>query len=164
MNQNYDYPEKVPIMLQPLYPNTNQYKPIDGIRGIEGNVNILSVSSDISKQDGCYKRYREKAGNFITNLCTIFSSCGIGPIIEIEQGHVGLVSTFGVYDRKLGPGLYTFNICTEKIKIIDMRAQILDIPPQSLLTSDFVTIQMDSYVNYQIDVPELAQYNCKDYE
>lgn len=103
------------------------------------------------------------AGNITIGCCYILSSIGKGPIKEIPQGFVGQLTRFGKYEKKVGPGLYTFNPFTERFKLIDMRAILLDIPEQALLTKDNVTIYLDGYVNYKVSIPEKAAYNVQDY-
>jgi len=97
-------------------------------------------------------------------ICCPFAACSKGPIITIEQGHVGLKIMFGKYSEKFGPGLYTYNPCTEKFIIVDARAQFMDLFQQNLLTKDNVTVYLDAYVHYKILVPEWAIFEAKDYK
>lgn len=55
------------------------------------------------------------------------------------------------------------NPCSEYIEIVDMRAQIMDVGFQSLLTKDNVTIEVDAYINYKVQNPEKAFFKVKDY-
>jgi len=45
--------------------------------------------------------------------------------------------------------------------IIDMRAQMINIPPQSLLTKDNVTLTVDAFCQYRITIPELAAFKVQ---
>lgn len=96
--------------------------------------------------------------------CIACVCCGCGPIIEIPQGFIGLVQAFGRFVRKIGPGLHTYNSCTEQIITIDIRTQTLSVPPQDLITKDNITVTVDCYVVFKVIVPELAYYKLENYE
>ena len=64
---------------------------------------------------------------------------------------------------KLGPGLHTYNRCTEKVYKVDMRIQSLNSKAQTLLTRDSVTLYLDVYVNYRIVIPEYAMFKTSNY-
>jgi regulator of protease activity HflC (stomatin/prohibitin superfamily) len=105
----------------------------------------------------------ECCGNCQRNLQCICVSCGKGPLMTVQQGQVGLRVRFGKYVSKLKPGLYTYNPCSEKILIVETRAQVLDVGQQTLLTKDNVTVYVDAYVNYRIVVPENAMFKVVNY-
>lgn len=96
-------------------------------------------------------------------LCCLCVVCGCGPIREVPQGYVGMLIEFGKLKAKLGPGLHTINPLADKIVMVDLRAQVINIPKQSLLTKDNVTVTVDAYVNYKIVVPEYAIFKVADY-
>lgn len=96
-------------------------------------------------------------------ICCLCVICGCGPIKEVQQGYVGLLIEFGKLKKKLGPGLHTINPMTEQILLVDLRAQVINIAKQSLLTKDNVTVQVDAYVNYRISIPEFAIFKVANY-
>lgn len=96
-------------------------------------------------------------------LCCICVLCGGGPIKEVQQGYVGMLIEFGKLKKKLGPGLHTINPMTEQIMLVDMRARVLNVHKQSLLTKDNVTVTVDAYVNYKVVVPEYATFKVANY-
>jgi regulator of protease activity HflC (stomatin/prohibitin superfamily) len=79
------------------------------------------VTYDSGQMTGIYKKARDLGGKACLAACFVFSACGCGPVTEIPQGHIGLLTRFGVYEAKLGAGLYTWNPVTESIQIIDIR-------------------------------------------
>jgi erythrocyte band 7 integral membrane protein len=103
------------------------------------------------------------AGYLCATLCCICATCGCGPIKEIKQGFIGLRVHFGRLMGKLGPGLHTYNPCTEKIITVDMRVQSMIVEKQTLLTKDSVTVKVDVFVNFKIVVPEYALYKTSNY-
>jgi regulator of protease activity HflC (stomatin/prohibitin superfamily) len=46
-------------------------------------------------------------------------------------GSVGLVSRFGQFYRAVDPGLVQVNVCTESLKIVDVKIQIAAIGRQT---------------------------------
>lgn len=96
-------------------------------------------------------------------ICCPCAACGCGPLVEIPQGHIGLKLILGRLVGKFGPGLHTFNRCTEKIITVDMRVQSLNVNKQTLLTKDSVTVYIDVFVNFRIVIPEYALFKTSNY-
>lgn len=48
-------------------------------------------------------------------------------------GSVGLVSRFGQFYKSVDPGLVQVNVCTESLKIVDVKIQISPIGRQSVM-------------------------------
>ena len=114
-------------------------------------------------QTNCYKNCLICCGQKVKIMQCICACCGGGPIVTIQEGHVGLKTEFGQFTKKLPPGLYSFNPYTEKIVSVDMRAQVIDVGLQRLLTKDNVTLMVDAYVNFSITHPEKAVFKILDY-
>lgn len=112
----------------------------------------------------CYKSCLSFCGGIQRNIQCCCATCGCGPLKTIEQGNVGLKIRFGKFISKLRPGLHSFNPCTEDIIVVDIRAQVLDVGNQSLLTKDNVTVYIDAYVNYRVVSPEAAIFKVDNYE
>ena len=133
----------------------------------------LEIHDDIWKDYGtsynrrdkaqCYSRCIRCGGSVPRYLCAIFACCDAGPVKIIPQGFIGMRTEFGRLIEKLPPGLHDYNRCSEKIIMLDLRSQIIDIPAQSLLTRDNVTVSVDAYVNYKIVIPELAYFTVSDF-
>ena len=52
----------------------------------------------------------------------------------------------------VGPGAFFTLCCTDTYYPVDMRTVAFDVPPQSILTKDSVTIAVDAVVYYRIFV------------
>jgi hypothetical protein len=52
-------------------------------------------------------------------------------IYAVHAGAVGLVSRFGHFYRAVDPGLVQVNVCTESLKIVDVKIQIAPIGRQT---------------------------------
>ena len=111
----------------------------------------------------CYSGFIKSCGRIPQVGCCILAPFGRGPVIQIPTGYIGLLTEFGRVIQKIPPGLSTINPCSQKMVLVDLRVQILDIPPQPLLTKDNVTLNIDAYVEYQILCPELAVYKVENY-
>jgi hypothetical protein len=52
-------------------------------------------------------------------------------------GSVGLVSRFGQFYKSVDPGLVQVNICTESLRIVDVKIQIIPIGRQGVMCDIF---------------------------
>ncbi len=83
----------------------------------------------------------------------------------IDQGDEALVERLGKYRRTLKPGLQFVLPLVEKIAYVDtVRERVLDVPPQSVITNDNLTLQVDAVVYWQIIEMERAYYAIEDIE
>ena len=57
-------------------------------------------------------------------------------------GAVGLVSRFGQFYKAVDPGLVKVNVCTESLRIVDVKIQISPIGRQMVITRDNVNVEM----------------------
>jgi regulator of protease activity HflC (stomatin/prohibitin superfamily) len=55
---------------------------------------------------------------------------------------VGLVSRFGQFYKAVDPGLVQVNVCTESLRIVDVKIQIISIGRQTVITRDNVNVEM----------------------
>lgn len=62
-----------------------------------------------------------------------------------------IVERFGRYSKTLSAGLNFINPVTDKVvRSVDLKQQIMDVPPQGVITKDNVTIRIDTVVFYRI--------------
>jgi erythrocyte band 7 integral membrane protein len=64
-------------------------------------------------------------------------------------GSVGLVSRFGQFYKSVDPGLVQVNICTESLRIVDVKIQISPIGRQTVITRDNVNVEMCAISQFQ---------------
>lgn len=77
----------------------------------------------------------------------------------VRTSEVQIVEKFGKYSRTLTAGLNFINPITDRIsQIVDLKQQIMDVPPQGVITKDNVTIRIDTVVFYKVTDPEKAVY------
>ena len=75
----------------------------------------------------------------------------------------GLIERFGKYNREAKPGLNIVIPWVERLIIVDMREQVIDVPPQEVITKDNVTITVDAVIYYEPTDPKKLVYNVGDF-
>jgi len=75
----------------------------------------------------------------------------------------GVVERLGKYQRTLGSGLAIIIPFIEKLRKVDMREQVVDVPPQEVITEDNVAVTMDAIVYYEATDPVKLLYNVADF-
>ena len=80
----------------------------------------------------------------------------------VPQAENWLVERFGKYAATLKPGLNLINPIFSKIsKKIDIREQVLDLPPQGIISEDNATVKVDGVVFYKILDPYKSYYGIE---
>jgi regulator of protease activity HflC (stomatin/prohibitin superfamily) len=77
----------------------------------------------------------------------------------VQQYQLGLIERFGRYRKTLDPGFHMIVPFIEKVQKIDMREQVVDVPPQEVITQDNVVVTVDAVVYYQATDPVKLAYN-----
>jgi regulator of protease activity HflC (stomatin/prohibitin superfamily) len=75
----------------------------------------------------------------------------------------GLVERLGKYKDTREPGFQLIMPFVETMQLIDMREQVVDVPPQEVITSDNVVVSVDAVVYYQATDPQRLVYNVADF-
>jgi regulator of protease activity HflC (stomatin/prohibitin superfamily) len=75
----------------------------------------------------------------------------------------GIVERLGKYSRTVGSGLHIIFPFFEKLDRIDMREQVVDIPPQEVITKDNVVVTVDAVVYYEATDPVKLKYNVANF-
>ena len=81
----------------------------------------------------------------------------------VSQWEKGLIERFGRFDRMADPGLRFIIPFIERIKRVDMREQVVDVPPQEVITKDNVVVTVDAVVYYQATDPVKLKYNVANF-
>jgi len=71
----------------------------------------------------------------------------------------GLVERLGKYQRTVGSGLRLIIPIVERLLKVDMREQVVDVPPQEVITKDNVAVTVDAVVYYEATDPVKLKYN-----
>lgn len=75
----------------------------------------------------------------------------------------GVVERLGKYQRTADSGLTIIIPIIEKLTLVDMREQVVDVPPQDVITQDNVVVEVDAVVYYEITDPVKVTYNITDF-
>lgn len=97
-------------------------------------------------------------------LLIIITSIGASSIKQVSQFERGLVERFGAYQKTVDPGLNFIVPFMDRLLRINMREQVIDVPPQEIITEDNVVVNVDAVVYYQIMDPVRAIYEVEDFE
>ncbi len=81
----------------------------------------------------------------------------------VGQAQKGLVERFGRFERQVDPGLHLIFPFIERIRRVDMREQVVDVPPQEVITKDNVVVTVDAVVYYQATDPVKLRYNVANF-
>ena len=77
----------------------------------------------------------------------------------IPQAKAGVVERLGRYSRTLTPGLTIVVPFIDKVRpLIDLREQVVSFPPQPVITSDNVSVNVDTVLYFTITEPKDATY------
>jgi regulator of protease activity HflC (stomatin/prohibitin superfamily) len=88
----------------------------------------------------------------------------LNSFIIIHPYERGVVERLGSYHRTLDPGLNFVILEVERVRKVDVREQVLDIPPQEVITKDNASIMIDLVVYTQVIDPYRVLYNVSNFE
>jgi regulator of protease activity HflC (stomatin/prohibitin superfamily) len=81
----------------------------------------------------------------------------------IRPWQKGLVERLGKYQRTADSGLSIIIPFMEKLIKVDMREQVVDVPPQGVITKDNVVVEVDAVVYYEVTDPVKVTYNVTNF-
>ncbi len=100
---------------------------------------------------------------FIIVVLIIFILAVIVANIKIvPQAHAFVVERLGAFHASWGTGLHVKIPFLDRIaKKVSLKEQVIDFPPQPVITKDNVTMQIDTVVYFQITDPKLYTYGVE---
>ena len=81
----------------------------------------------------------------------------------VKQYEKGLITRMGKYHGMAPSGLTFIVPFVDDIVRVDMREQVITVPPQKLITKDNVTVEVDAVVYYKVIDPVKSQYEVQDF-
>lgn len=94
---------------------------------------------------------------FAAALIIIFKAVRIVP-----ESKVYVIETLGKYSKSLEAGLTFINPFFDKVaRVVSLKEQVVDFPPQPVITKDNATMQIDTIVYFQITDPKLYTYGIE---
>ena len=80
----------------------------------------------------------------------------------VQQSKAYVIERLGSYKTTWGTGLHLKVPFIERVaKVISLKEQVADFPPQPVITKDNVTMQIDTVVYFQITDPKLYTYGIE---
>ena len=80
----------------------------------------------------------------------------------VPQAHAFVIERLGAYNTTWGTGLHIKIPFIERIaKNVTLKEQVVDFPPQPVITKDNVTMQIDTVVYFEITDPKLFTYGVE---
>jgi regulator of protease activity HflC (stomatin/prohibitin superfamily) len=81
----------------------------------------------------------------------------------VKQYEKGLIIRLGKYHGMAPSGLTFIVPFVDDIVCVDMREQVISVPPQKLITKDNVTVEVDAVVYYKVVDPAKSQFEVQDF-
>ncbi len=75
----------------------------------------------------------------------------------------GVVERLGRFRATVDPGLRIIIPFVDRIRLVDMREQVVDVPPQEVITADNVVVSVDAVVYHEPTDPQRLIYNVADF-
>jgi regulator of protease activity HflC (stomatin/prohibitin superfamily) len=75
----------------------------------------------------------------------------------------GLIEQLGRYKETVEPGLRLIVPFIQTLRPVDMREQVVDVPPQEVITSDNVVVSVDAVIYYEPTEPQKLVYNVANF-
>ena len=90
----------------------------------------------------------------------VFAASGIKIVRPYQKG---IVEQLGRYKATVGPGLKLIIPVIQSLTRVDMREQVVDVPPQEVITKDNVTVTVDAVIYYEPTDPQRLIYNVANF-
>ena len=81
----------------------------------------------------------------------------------VRQYEKGLIMRLGKYHAAASSGLTFIMPLMDDLIRVDMREQVISVPPQKLITKDNVTVEVDAVVYYKVVDPVKSQFEVQDF-
>ena len=96
----------------------------------------------------------------IAVLLFIYVAAGVNIVRPYQRG---IVEQLGKYKATVDPGLRIIVPLFQTLRKIDMREQVVDVPPQEVITEDNVVVSVDAVIYYEPADPQRLVYNVANF-
>ena len=98
----------------------------------------------------------------IAVLVILVAIIAIANIKVVPQAHAYVIERLGAYQSTWGTGLHFKIPFIDKIqRKVSLKEQVIDFPPQPVITKDNVTMQIDTVVYFEITDPKMYTYGVE---
>ena len=99
---------------------------------------------------------------FVIILAIIVLIIAVRNIVVVQQSRAYVVERLGAFQTVWGVGLHFKLPFIDRVaRRVSLKEQVLDYPPQPVITKDNVTMQIDTVVYFQITDPKLYAYGVE---
>src|SRR5437588_806263 len=100
------------------------------------------------------------AGAIVAIVVVVFLLIMFARTVRIvPQARAGVVERLGRYQRTLSPGLTVLMPFVDRLKpLIDLREQVVSFPPQPVITSDNLVVQIDTVLYFTVNDAKSSTY------
>ncbi len=89
-------------------------------------------------------------------LLVVYVAMGVRIVRPFQRG---VVEQLGKFKETVDPGLQIIIPIIQSLRTVDMREQVIDVPPQEVITKDNVVVSVDAVVYYEPTDPQRLIYN-----
>ena len=93
-------------------------------------------------------------------LLFFYVAAGVNIVRPFERG---IVEQLGRYKQTVDPGLRVIVPFFQSMRRIDMREQVVDVPPQAVITADNVVAEVDAVIYFEPTDPQRLAYNVANF-
>src|SRR5262245_12103712 len=93
-------------------------------------------------------------------IVIVYVAAGVRIVRPYQKG---LVEQLGKYKETVDPGFHLIAPVYQTLRPVDMREQVVDVPPQEVITEDNVVVSVDAVVYYEATDPQRLIYNVADF-
>jgi regulator of protease activity HflC (stomatin/prohibitin superfamily) len=90
----------------------------------------------------------------------IYVAAGVRIVRPYQRG---IIEQLGKYKETVDPGLRIIYPLFQKMRLVDMREQVVDVPPQEVITKDNVVVSVDAVIYYEPTDPTRLIYNVANF-
>jgi len=106
----------------------------------------------------------EILGILLGSIVVIIVAILYSGIRKVNQFEKGIIERWNAYEKTVEPGLRFIIPFVQRMLRVNMREQVIDVPPQEIITEDNVVVTIDAVIYYQVVDAKRALYEVEDFE
>lgn len=96
----------------------------------------------------------------IALVAFVYVAAGVRIVRPYQRG---VIERLGRYKETAEPGLRLILPFVERLRNVDMREQVIDVPPQEVITQDNVAVSVDAVIYFEPTDPQRLLYNISNF-
>lgn len=106
--------------------------------------------------------FQALGGLLVVIFIMVFAYVAMGVKI-VRPYQRGVIERLGRYKETADPGLRIILPFFERLRPVDMREQVIDVPPQEVITQDNVAVSVDAVIYFEATDPQRLLYNISNF-